>query len=149
MSVTRSIRVWYISKVLKLISNDKQTFVENNVYLSKGEHIKIGSGCHINEYVFIQGACIGNNVMIAPNVAILSTSHNHQSTLIPIINQGETKPNPPVIEDDVWLGRNVIIMPGVVIGSGSIIAAGAVVTKDVKPFSVVGGVPAKLIKTRK
>lgn len=128
---------------------DKNSFVEYGVYFSNGKNVKIGTNCHINENVFIQGAYIGNNVMIAPNVSLLSISHNYENTEIPMTNQGETKPNPPIIEDDVWLGRNVVVMPGITIGSGSIIAAGAVVTKNVAPFSVMGGVPAKLIKSRK
>lgn len=149
LSFTRTWRVWYISKVLKLMPHDKNSFVEHNVYLAKGKNVKIGFNCHINENVFIQGAFIGNNVLIAPNVSILSVSHKHQSTEIPIVNQGETLPNPPTIEDDVWLGRNVVVMPGIVIGKGSIIGAGAVVTKNVVPYSIMGGVPAKLIKSRK
>lgn len=146
---TRALRVWYISKVLKLMPYSKNSFVEYSVYISNGENIKIGADCQINENVFIQGAIIGNNVLIAPNVAILSTSHNHQNIRIPITEQGESEPNPPIIEDNVWLGRNVIIMPGIVIGKGSIIGAGAVVTKNVVPYSVMGGVPAGLIKSRK
>ena len=149
ISFTRPIRSWYVSKILKLMPYGHKSFIENNVYLSNGENLKIGSGCQINENVFIQSALIGNNVMIAPYVAILSTSHNHYSTEIPMANQGETAPNPPMIEDDVWLGRNVVVMPGITIGTGSIIAAGAVVTKNVAPFSVMGGVPAKLIRSRK
>lgn len=149
ISFTRAIRVWYISKVLKLMPYGKTSFVENNVYLSNGKNLKIGSGCQINENVFIQGAYIGDNVMIAPNVSILSTSHNYESTEIAMINQGETEPNPPFIENDVWIGRNAIVMPGIIIGTGSIIGAGAVVTKNVAPYSIMGGVPAKLIKSRK
>ena len=53
-----------------------------------------------------------------------------------------------IVEDDVWIGRSAIIMPGVKIGKGSIVGAGSVVTKDIEPFSVVGGVPSKLIKKR-
>lgn len=146
---TRAIRVWYVSRVLKFIPNGKKSFVENNVYFSNGKNLKIGSGCQINENVFIQGAQIGNNVMIAPNVSILSTSHNHENTDIPMVNQGETRPNPPIIEDNVWLGRNVVVMPGIIIGTGSIIGAGAVVTKNVARYSIMGGVPAKFIKSRK
>lgn len=148
-SITRNLRVWYVSKILKVMAYDKKSFLEHTVYLSNGENVKIGYNCQINENVFIQGAYIGNNVLIAPNVSILSVSHNYASTEIPIINQGETDSNPPTIEDDVWLGRNVIIMPGITIGTGSIIGAGAVVTKNVAPYSVMGGIPAKLIKYRK
>ncbi|PHR13739.1 MAG: transferase [Aequorivita sp.] len=149
ISLTRNIRVWYVSKVLKFIPDRKNSFIENNVYFSNGKNLKIGTGCQINENVFIQGAYIGNNVLIAPNVSILSMSHNYQNTEIPMVFQGETLPNPPTIEDDVWLGRNVVVMPGITIGTGSIIGAGAVVTKNVAPFSIMGGVPAKLIKSRK
>ncbi len=66
-----------------------------------------------------------------------------------MILQGEKKGINPIIEDDVWIGRNAIIMPGVRIGKGSIVGAGAVVTKNVEPYSIVGGVPAKLIRKRK
>ena len=63
--------------------------------------------------------------------------------------QGFSNVKPVVIGDDVWLGRRAIILPGVCIGNGSIIGAGAVVTKDIPPFSVAVGVPAKVIKDRK
>lgn len=149
VSFTRTIRVWYVSKILKLMPYDENAYVENNVYLSKGNNLKIGRGCQINENVFIQQAIIGNNVLIAPNVAILSISHNHENLDVPIVDQGDTEPNPPIIGDGVWLGRNVIIMPGIIIGEGSIVGAGAVVTKNVPAYVIVGGVPARVIKTRK
>ena len=62
--------------------------------------------------------------------------------------QGDTAIEPVIIEDDVWLGRNVVIMPGVHIAKGAIVGAGAVVTKDVPAYAVVGGVPAKIIQSR-
>ncbi|MBT0607160.1 acyltransferase [Aequorivita echinoideorum] len=127
----------------------KLSKIEHNVYLSTGKNIKMGHNCRINENVFIQGAYIGNNVLIAPNVSILSVSHNHENIEIPIVDQGDTLPNPPTIKDNVWLGRNVVVMPGIVIGEGAIVGAGAVVTKNVDPYIIVGGVPAKFIKNRK
>lgn len=141
-------RVWYVSKVLGVMEYDKKSFFENNVYIGSGRAVTIGKHCHINENVFIQGATIGDNVMIAPNVAILNSTHNHRSTAIPMINQGDTEKKNPVISSDVWIGRNAIILPGIKVAKGSIIAAGAVVTKDVKEFTVVGGVPAGFIKNR-
>ena len=87
--------------------------------------------------------------MIAPNVSILNSTHNYQNIDLPLIMQGEEKNLNPVIEDDVWIGRNAVIMPSIKIGQGSIVGAGAVVTKDVEPYSIVGGVPAKFIKKRK
>lgn len=149
LSFTSTWRVWYVSKILKLMPYDKRSKIEYNVYLSNANGISIGKNCRINENVFIQQATIGNSVLIAPNVAILSVSHNHENIQIPIIDQGDSEPNPPIIEDNVWLGRNVVVMPGIRIGEGAIVGAGAVVTKDVPPFAIVGGVPAKLIKSRK
>ena len=129
------------------IGND--CLIEPSVYLGKGKNIEIGSNCQINEGVFIQSGHIGNYVLIAPNVSLLGAFHAFDNTEIPISKQKITNENPCVIEDDVWIGRNVVIMPGVHIGKGSIVGANAVVTKDIESYSIVGGVPAKLIRKRK
>jgi maltose O-acetyltransferase len=126
----------------------KHNYFENNVYIGNGVEVKIGYHCHINENVFIQGAEIGNFVMIAPNVAILSNTHVHNRTDVPMIIQGEVKNLKVYIHDDVWIGRNAIVMPGVTIGKGSIIGAGAIVTKSIPDYSIAVGVPAKVIKKR-
>ena len=99
--------------------------------------------------MFIQGASIGNDVMIAPNVSILNRAHEFRSVDISMVDQGVSELLNPIIEDDVWIGRNAIILPGIKIGKGSIIGAGAVVSKNVEQFAIVGGVPAKLIRYRK
>jgi len=125
------------------------SYFENNVYIADGKHVNIGKHCHINEHVFIQGAIIGDFVMIAPHATLLSSRHNYARLDIPLILQGAENNIPPVIENNVWIGRNAIIMPGVHIGTGSIVAAGAIVTKDVIPWSIVGGAPANLIRMRK
>jgi galactoside O-acetyltransferase len=143
------IRVWYISNVLKIMKFSNKSYFENGIYISDAKNIEIGEYCHINENVFIQGALIGNYVMIAPNVSILTGMHKFSNTSIPMILQGAITNKISIIEDDVWIGRNVIILPGIRIGKGSIIGAGAVVTKDVLPYSISGGVPAKTIKMRK
>jgi maltose O-acetyltransferase len=135
--------------ILKIMQKGRLNYFEYNVYIGKGSGVIIGSNCQINENVFIQGATIGSFVMIAPNVSILTKGHSFQDTEIPMIQQGDTEELIPVIEDDVWIGRSAIIMPGVTLGKGSIIGAGAVVTKDVEPYSIVGGVPAKLLRKRK
>tara|TARA_B100000941_G_C28434414_1_gene516120 strand:- start:179 stop:760 length:582 start_codon:yes stop_codon:yes gene_type:complete len=90
---------------------------------------------------------VGSNVMIAQAVTIRDTDHNFQRTDISMIEQGITS-STVVIEDDVWIGHGVTITKGVTIGKGSIIAAGAVVTKDIPSYSIVGGIPAKVIKSR-
>ncbi len=142
-------RCWYVCSVLGIMQRDDHTFFEEKVYIAGPGKVKIGIGCQINENVFIQAATIGNHVMIAPGCVLLSKNHEHSRTDIPMSLQGETEDQPVTLQNDVWLGRNVLLMPGVCIGEGSIIAAGAVVTKDVEPYSIVGGVPAKVIKKRK
>ena len=141
-------RVWYVCNVLKIMQPHAENYFEPGVYIANGKMLKIGKHCHINENVFIQGANIGNHVMIAPNATILSKAHNYDRDDIPMIMQGDSSDNLPVIEDNVWIGRNAIIMPGVTLGTGCIVAAGAVVVKNVGNNEIVGGLPAKLIKKR-
>lgn len=143
-----NLRILYLSKVLKIMVYDNKSYFERKIYLGNGNNIKIGKHCEINENVFIQGAIIGDYVMIAPNVSLLSNMHIHKSIDKPMILQGKELGKKVIIEDDVWIGRNVIVMPGVTIGEGSIVAAGAVVNKNIKPYSIYGGVPAKFIKNR-
>lgn len=142
------LRVWYVCNILKIMKSHPENYFEYGIYIGNGSLLKIGKHCHINENVFIQAADIGNYVMIAPNVTILSKSHNFDRDDIAMISQGESSDNLPIIEDNVWVGRNAIIMPGVKLGEGCIIAAGAVVVKDVEKNTIVGGVPAKYIKSR-
>jgi len=115
-----------------------------------GESLIIGNNVGINHYCFIgvRGSIeIGDNVIFGPRVNVFSENHNFADRSIPIKHQGTTK-GKTVIGSDVWIGANASIMSGVSIGNGAIIAAGAVVTQDVAPFSIVGGVPAKVIKMR-
>ena len=95
------------------------------------------------------GVKIGKYVMMGPEVHIYTQNHDFQKTDIPMSQQGFAEEKPVVIEDDVWIGSRVTILPGVRICSGSIIGASAVVTKDVLPYCVVAGNPAKIVKTRK
>lgn len=148
LPVCNKIRVWYVSKMLGIISRGEIDYFEPDIYIGNGSNVTIGKDCQINENVFIQGAIIGDCVMIAPNVAILTASHNYADITRSMVYQGEEKGATPVIENDVWIGRNVVIMPGVRLGKGSIIGSGAVVTKDVEPYSIMGGVPARLIRKR-
>jgi maltose O-acetyltransferase len=87
--------------------------------------------------------------MIAPNVAIHSTTHIYHDIDLPMVMNGLSEINPIFIEDDVWIGRNVVILPGIRIGKGCIVGANSVVTKNLEEYSIYGGVPAKLIKKRK
>ncbi len=87
--------------------------------------------------------------MMGPEVLIYTQNHDFSRTDITMDQQGWADEKPVVIEDDVWIGSRVIILPGVTIGKGSVIGASAVVTKSVPPYSVVAGNPAKIVKTRK
>jgi len=115
-----------------------------------GNSIKIGNNVGINHYCFIgvRGDIeIGDNVIFGPRVNVFSENHVFENLDVPIRDQGVEKDS-TVIGSDVWIGANVSIMSGVTIGDGCVIAAGAVVTQDVEPYSIIGGVPAKLIKSR-
>ena len=143
------IRSYYVCSFMKIGKYHKNTRIQNNVYFSSNGKVTIGENCQINENVFIQGAIIGDHVMIAPNVSILSNVKDISRIDIPMNMQGwKEKGKKVVIESDVWVGRNAVIMPGVKVCQGSVIGAGSVVTKDVPPYSIVGGVPAKVVSKR-
>lgn len=113
-------------------------------------NVKIGNFVYINHNTDIYGQGgveIGNYVLVGPNTNILSVNHAYSDWKLPIGGQGITLKK-VIIEDDVWICANVTVLPGVKIGRGSIIGANAVVTKNVAPYSMMGGVPAKLIKKR-
>lgn len=124
-------------------------FIHENVLLRSFNYsISIGDNTTINNNTCILSQCkIGGNVSIAPNVVIVGANHVFSDKSQLIKSQGSTSVG-IIIEDDVWIGANASVLDGVVIGKGSIIAAGAVVTKDVPEYCVVAGVPAKIIKER-
>lgn len=103
-----------------------------------GENVFINSGCKMQDQ---GGIYIGNDVLIGHNACLLTLNHAKEPE-----KRADMHPGPIHIEDKVWLGSNVTVLPGVTIGEGAIVAAGAVVTKDVEPNSIVGGIPAKFIK---
>lgn len=137
-----------VALLRRVMSIGPMTKVESGFRFGMKDVVNIGHNCQINEDVYIQSAIIGNHVLIAQRVALLAVTHNIDKTEIPISQQGSTPVNPVIIEDDVWLGRNVIVMPGVRIRKGAIVGAGAVVTKDIPSYAIVGGVPAKIIRYR-
>lgn len=120
------------------------------ILMTYGGNIKIGANCSINPYAVLYGhgdLTIGNNVLIAGHVLIIPANHRFDNLNIPINLQGETRKG-IVIGDNVWIGSGCKILDGVLIGNGAIIAAGAVVNKDVPENTIVGGIPAKIIKKR-
>ena len=142
----KAFRVFWGRRILK--SAGKNINVEREATfgpeVSLGDNSGIGIRCELYGPV-----SIGDNVMMGPEVVIYTSGHRHDRTDITMIEQGSTIPEPVKIGNDVWIGRRAMIMPGVSVGNGCIIGAGAVVTKDVPDYAVVGGVPAKVIKFRK
>lgn len=117
--------------------------------LGAASRITIGKGCFINSGVRFECAPevtikIGDRVQIGSRCSF--ETMNHSLTLLEK-NQRGGFPRSIVVEDDVWLAARVMVLPGVTIGRGSVVAAGAIVTKDVPPFTLVGGVPAKVIRS--
>lgn len=114
-----------------------------NTEVSLGDNSGIGVNATISGFV-----TIGNDVMMGPECMIFTANHMMNRTDIPMRLQKHEPARPVVIEDDVWIGGRVIILPGVRVGKGSVIGAGSVVTRDVAPYSIVAGNPAKLIRMR-
>ena len=108
--------------------------------------ISIGAGSYVNDYVYVENVervTIGARVGIAPHVVILTSAHE----LGPSAERfGRWTPRPVTIEDGCWIGARSLILPGVRIGRGTLVAAGAVVTEDCEPSCLYGGVPAKMIR---
>jgi acetyltransferase-like isoleucine patch superfamily enzyme len=115
----------------------------------KQSGISIGKNSLIGEHNVIRGqggVTIGDRVYTSPFVQIVSVNHVFDDPTVPFVDQGITAEG-IVIEDGVWIGSGVVITDGVRIGKGAVIAGGAVVTKNVEPHTIVGGVPAKVIRT--
>ncbi|MGZ3900155.1 MAG: acyltransferase, partial [Bacteroidia bacterium] len=137
-----------------------ENYIGRNVEIGTAERVKIGSNSSIQDRCILLGEIsIGNFCIFAPNVYLSSGRHHYnykpsfyikdQDSLVvnnPDLHNLYSKPI--IIEDDCWLGINVVVMSGIKIGKGSIIGANSVITKNVEPFSIMGGAPAKLIKKR-
>ena len=105
-----------------------------------GDHTRIGL-----HNTIIGPVTIGSHVNLAQGITVTALNHNFEDSDKRIDEQGVST-TPVIIEDDIWIGANAVILPGVTIGNHSVVAAGAVVTKNVPPHSLVAGVPAKIIK---
>jgi acetyltransferase-like isoleucine patch superfamily enzyme len=119
-------------------------FMLHTYGLSFGRGLSINTGVHIDAR---GGLTIGNYVMIGPNSTIVSSEHDLSVSAEPMAERNHLF-RPVVIEDDVWIGANVVVCGGVRIGHGSVIGAGAVVTSDIPPMVIAGGVPAVVLKSR-
>ncbi|MCH5147932.1 MAG: acyltransferase [Clostridiales bacterium] len=125
-------------------------FLHPGLVINFPENVRLGNNIIINRNVSITArskVSLGNDVLLGPNVVINDGNHLFVDRDKPITTQGHTAKE-IVIEDDVWIAANSVILKGVHIGKGAVVAAGSVVTKDVPPYAVVAGVPARQIKNR-
>ena len=131
-----------------LTSCGENVNVERHARFGRGVTLGDRSGIGINASIGEQ-THIGSDVMMGPDCVIYTRNHRFDRLDIPMREQGYGPVEPVEIGDDCWIGGRVTILPGVHVGNGAVIAAGAVVTKDVPPYAVVGGVPARIIYNRK
>ena len=117
--------------------------VDGNARLEIGDSVFIGTGSEIDVASSVR---IGAHTLIAPGVFI--TDHEHNIARAMRIDAQGIRSAPVVIGEDVWLGARSIVLPGITIGDGAVIGAGAVVTKDVEPYAIVAGVPARVLGKR-
>lgn len=130
-----------------LKSCGKRVNIETNALFSP--KVELGNYSGIGVDAKIYGACvIGDYVMMGENCTIITRNHRHSRTDIPMMEQGFEEERPVSIGNDVWIGDRVTILPGVHIGDGCVIGAGAVVRHDIPPNSIAAGVPARVIKSR-
>jgi maltose O-acetyltransferase len=124
-------------------------FVRQNAYFGDGRRLSVGDGSELGHNSRICGEVeIGSDCMMGPEVVLKATSHAYDRVDVPMVKQGNLPDRKIIVGDDVWIGTRSIILRGVTIGSHSIVAAGSVVTKSFPSYSIIGGVPAKLIKRR-
>ena len=132
------------------LSCGEDVIVKSGVYFGTGKNLTIGDRSQLGKNLKAEeDLSLGDDVIMGPDVVIMSSSHAFTKTDIPINRQGASSRRPVIIGNDVWIGTRVIILPGVKVGDKAIIGAGSVVTKNVPPFAIVGGSPAKLIRFRK
>lgn len=130
--------------------NEGTTIFPYALLKANGGKIEIGRGCSVNDYAIIYGyggVVIGDDVHIASHAVLVASEHDYQK--LGTVNFSLDMQGRGIkIENSVWIGAHAVILDGVTIGTGSVIGAGAVVTRDVAPYSIAVGVPARVIKKR-
>lgn len=143
----RGARRWFWRKLLRLNHVHSTVLFGGYGDISRdfhaGEFVYVGPGCRINP-----GVRVDRYSMLGPNVQIVGNDHVFDLPGVPIIFSGRPAFRPTHIGKDVWIGAGATVLCGTTIGDGAVVASGAVVTRDIEPFTVVGGVPARVIKRR-
>ena len=139
------LRSWYLTQILRYRISPTAAIHSgcwfSGFHLSVGDHSVINRKCRLDAR---GGLSIGANVSISPECYVITASHDPHSPSF----EGATKPMAVVIEDHAWLGVRAIVLPGVTIGRGAIVGAGAVVSRNVPPMAIVAGNPARIIGER-
>lgn len=142
------IKRWYYRKKYGL-KNVHPLFLATRGLNGVSKDIIAGAYSYIGPYCYIYpNVRIGNYTMLASDIYIIGGDHNYRTPGIPSVFNGRDKIKSTFIGSDVWIGSRCIIMTGVTIGNGAIVAAGSVVTHDIEPYAIYGGAPAKKIKMR-
>jgi len=124
--------------------------IERKAFFGSGVELQIGDNSGLGINCFIpSNTIIGKNVMMGPNCYIFSSNHSFDRIDVPMIFQGTTNRKKTIIEDDVWIGRNVTMTPGRFVKKGTIVGACCLLSRNFPQYSVVGGNPSILIKSRK
>lgn len=143
----RQIRYFICKRIFR--STGKNVNIERKAHFGSGRDIIIGNNSGLGVNCSVPSKIkLGDDVMMGPNVFIFENNHNYSRIDIPMNQQGHSEKKQVIVEDDVWIGAFVKILPGRTIKKGSIIAAGTVLIKDFPEYSIVGGNPSKLIKSR-
>lgn len=140
-SLTFMIRGWNQAWGIDLTATLKTWHVPRDLIM--GAYSYLGPGADLRGTLHI-----GKYVMVASKVSLIGQDHIYDELGVPVIFSGRPVPRITVIEDDVWVGQSVCIKSGIRIGRGAIVAFGSIVTKDVPPYAIVGGNPARIIKMR-
>ena len=143
----RYLKVAFFRRVLGYKGMDKTAYVVDVEHVSRDIRLSpyafINYGCHIGP-----GVSIGKYSMLAPRVAVVGDDHVYDLAGTPVIFSGRPELRRTTVDDDVWIGYGAVVLTGVKIGRGAIVAANSVVTKDVPPYSIVAGAPARLLRDR-
>lgn len=146
-SALRSLRARLTISMLGLKSVHPTTLVLLPARISRD--LRTGAFCFVNAGAIIGPKVqFGNYVMLGPNVCILGDDHRIDVPGTPVIFSGRPPLRATIIRDDVWIGAGCFVHAGTTIGQGAVVAAGSVVTRDVEPYTIVGGVPARFIRRR-
>ena len=127
----------------------RDVVAKQGAYFGTGAGIRVGDRSHVGQNSRIDhNVTLGDDVVMGPDVVIMTAAHAFDDPAVPVNQQGALPRRPVTIGNDVWIGTRAVLLPGVCIHDGAVIGAGAIVTRDVAPYAVVGGNPARVVRYR-